>query len=71
MAAGAIVTKDVPPYSIVAGHPARVVRPRFEAAIAARLQALAWWDWDHDRLRGALHDFRQLPVEAFLAKHDG
>ncbi len=70
IAAGAIVTKDVPAYSIVAGNPARILRPRVEAVIAARLQALAWWDWNHDRLHGALDDFRQLPVEAFLAKHD-
>ena len=71
IAAGAIVTKDVPPYSIVAGNPARVLRPRFEAAAANRLQALKWWDWCHDRLRGALDDFRTLSVEAFLKKHDG
>ncbi len=71
IAAGAIVTKDVPPYSIVAGTPARVVRPRFESAIARRLQVLQWWDWDHARLRGALDDFRHLPVEAFLEKHGG
>ena len=71
IAAGAIVTKDVPPYSIVAGNPARVLRLRFEAAVANRLQALKWWDWSHDRLRGALDDFRTLSVEAFLKKHDG
>jgi phosphonate metabolism protein (transferase hexapeptide repeat family) len=71
IAAGAIVTKDVPPYSIVAGTPARIVRPRFEAAVAARLEVLKWWDWSHERLRDALEDFRDLPVEAFLAKHGG
>ncbi len=71
IAAGAVVTKDVPAYSIVAGMPARVVRPRFEAAIATRLQALKWWDWSHEQLRGALEDFRALPVEAFLVKHGG
>ncbi len=32
---------------------------------------LAWWDWDHDRLRAALPDFRQLPIEAFLDKYAG
>jgi phosphonate metabolism protein (transferase hexapeptide repeat family) len=71
IAAGAIVAKDVPPYSIVAGTPARIVRPRFEGAIARRLQALQWWDWDHGHLRGALDDFRHLPIEAFLEKHGG
>lgn len=71
VAAGAVVTKDVAPYTIVAGVPARPVRERFPPAIGARLQALAWWDWDHARLRAALEDFRELPIEAFLEKHGG
>ena len=70
IAAGAIVTKDVPPYAIVAGNPARIVRPRFPAAIADRLQALGWWNWSHEMLRAALPDFRAMPVEAFLEKHE-
>jgi hypothetical protein len=71
IAAGAIVTKDVAPYMIVAGNPARVVRPRFPEAIAARLQALAWWDWPHETLRAALADFRALSAEEFLDRHEG
>jgi phosphonate metabolism protein (transferase hexapeptide repeat family) len=67
--AGAVVTKDVDPYAIVAGNPARVIRQRFSAAVARRLQHLAWWDWDHDRLRAALPDFRQLSIEDFLEKY--
>ncbi len=69
IAAGAVVTKDVPPYSIVAGTPARIMRPRFETAIVSRLEALKWWDWGHEQLRGALDDFRRLPVATFLEKH--
>jgi len=69
--AGAVVTRDVAPYRIVAGNPAREIRPRFADAIADRLMALAWWDWDHARLRAALQDFRTLAVEAFLDKHGG
>lgn len=70
VAGGAVVTKDVPAYTIVAGVPARVVKRRFPEAIAERLQALAWWDWDHERLRRALPDFRTLPVEGFLDRHE-
>lgn len=33
--------------------------------------ALGWWDWDHDRLRAALEDFRGLPAEKFLEKYEG
>ncbi|HEV2559222.1 MAG TPA: chloramphenicol acetyltransferase [Microvirga sp.] len=67
--AGAIVTRDVEPYTIVAGNPARVIRRRFSQEVASRLVALAWWDWDHERLRRALADFRSLPVEDFLDRH--
>ncbi|MBN2631227.1 MAG: chloramphenicol acetyltransferase [Rhodobacteraceae bacterium] len=71
IASGAVVTKDVPPYMIVAGVPATPMRARFPAAIADRLMALAWWDWDHSRLHDALMDFRSLKAEAFLEKYNG
>jgi phosphonate metabolism protein (transferase hexapeptide repeat family) len=70
VAAGAVVTKDVTPYAIVAGNPARVIRQRFPADVADRLLRLAWWNWDHEQLRRALPDFRRLPIEGFLAKHE-
>ncbi|GAB4367920.1 MAG: chloramphenicol acetyltransferase [Kiloniellaceae bacterium] len=69
--AGAVVSRDVAPYDIVAGVPARLIRQRFPARIAERLQALAWWDWPHDRLRAALPDFRCLEIEAFFEKYGG
>jgi len=69
IAAGAVVTTDVPDYAIVGGIPADVLKHRFPADIAARLLALAWWGWDHARLRQALPDFRALAIEAFLEKY--
>lgn len=68
---GAVVTRDVAPYAIVGGVPARLIRERFEAKTAARMQALAWWDWSHGQLRQALDDFRLLSAEAFLEKYGG
>lgn len=68
---GAVVTKDVAPYTIVAGVPAKPLRERFDRKTADRFQALAWWDWDHARLRVALDDFRNLSAEEFLEKHGG
>ena len=69
--AGAVVAKDVPAYTIVAGVPARPIRRRFLPDIAARIEALGWWDWDHARLQEALQDFRKLSPADFLAKHSG
>jgi len=69
IAAGAIVTKEVAPYTIVGGNPARVIKRRFPEAVADRLMQLQWWDWDHETLRRALPDFRKLDVEAFLEKY--
>jgi phosphonate metabolism protein (transferase hexapeptide repeat family) len=71
IAAGAVVTRDVEPYAIVAGMPARFVRWRFEPDTAARLMKLAWWDWSHDRLAEAVEDMQTLTAEQFLDKHDG
>ncbi len=68
--AGAVVTKDIPAYAVAVGNPARILRQRFPVDIAARMQALAWWDWPHQRLHTALPDFRTFTAEQFLDKHE-
>jgi virginiamycin A acetyltransferase len=50
VAARAVVASDVPPYAIVAGNPARVVKMRYDEASVARLLRIAWWDWDAARV---------------------
>lgn len=68
IATDAVVTKDVPPYAIVGGNPARILRYRFDEEVVAALQAIAWWDWP----RAAQWDRRQdfaLPVQDFIRKY--
>lgn len=65
---GAVVTKDVPPYAIVVGVPAKVLRFRVAPAVAETLMRIAWWDWRHDQLDAAVADFRTLTAEEFAEK---
>jgi len=68
--AGAVVSKDVEPYMVVGGVAAKPIRERFSRDIAERYDRLAWWDWDHARLRSALQDFRDMSAEAFVDKYE-
>ncbi|WP_171176909.1 chloramphenicol acetyltransferase [Ruegeria sp. HKCCD8929] len=70
VASGAIVARDVPPYTIVAGVPAKPIRRRFSEGTAERMMALAWWNWDNARLHVALSDFRSMRAEEFLEKYE-
>ena len=64
--AGAVVTKEVPPFAIVAGNPAKIIRYRFEPSIIKRIELSAWWDIPHNKLIRLANEFTN--VENFLDK---
>lgn len=64
---GAVVTKDVGPYCIVAGVPARKIKTRFDEAMVEKIEKSRWWDWDYETIRERLPDFRNM--EDFVRKY--
>lgn len=66
--AGAVVRAEVPPYAIVAGVPARVLRYRFDEDIRSKLLDIAWWNWPDEVIRQRLDDF-YLPPETFVTQY--
>jgi acetyltransferase-like isoleucine patch superfamily enzyme len=55
VAIGSVVTKDVPPFAIVGGNPAQLIRYRFDEETIADLLALRWWDWDDEKVNANVH----------------
>ena len=66
--ANAVVTRDVDPYTVVAGVPARVLRRRFDEGLAAEIEALGWWDWGATKLEAAVLDMGRLSPAEFVAR---
>lgn len=66
---GAVVFSDVPPFAIVAGNPAKVVRYRFSEPIVARLLKVAWWDWPLEKITLNRPWFYR-PIEEFVRQFD-
>ncbi len=66
IAAQAVVRGKVPPYAVMAGNPARVVRIRFDPAVVERLLKVAWWDWPDATIGEYLPLMMQTDISAFL-----
>lgn len=66
--AGSVVTKDVPPYAIVCGVPAKIIKYRFDNEVISMLQKLEWWNWPVSKLKQYSHLMNN--VRRFLMEFD-
>lgn len=65
---GAVVTKDVDPYTIVVGVPAKPIKKRFAEDRIRKLEEIKWWDWSYEIIKGRLIDF-YLSINEFTDKY--
>ncbi len=70
IAAGSVVAKDVPPYALMGGVPAKVIKYRFDEAVIAQLLELEWWHWPDEKIKDNDALFYDDPA-ALLEKYDG
>lgn len=69
IASKAVVVKDVPPYSIVAGNPAKIVKTRFDSKIIDRLLEISWWDWSIEKITKNLQALCHLDMDKLEEAH--
>ena len=67
--AGSVVVKDVPPYAIVGGVPAKLIRMRFDQKTVDSLIKIKWWDWDLQRIRENMPLLLSNHMEDFIKKN--
>jgi len=65
-----VVAKDIPPYAIVVGNPAKVIKYRFNPEQIERLLNLRWWDWDHKKIVNSINQMISINIESFLKIHE-
>ncbi len=70
LGAGAVISRDVRPYAVVAGNPAREIRRRFSNPTIAALQRIAWWNWEDDLVRGRVNELCNPDLETFVARYE-
>ena len=67
--ANSTVTKDVPPYAIVVGNPAKIVKYRFSEKQIENLQKIGWWDWTEDRIKSEAMLMWSDKIDEFIDRH--
>ena len=69
IAAGSVITKDVAPYTIVGGVPAKRIKEKCTHEEAIKMQQIAWWNWNSDIIMDRIQDFN-LPYTDFINKYE-
>lgn len=69
IAAGSTVTKDVPPYAIIAGNPGRIVKFRFTEEQIEDLLKISWWNWEENKIKEEAMTLWSGDIEDFIKKH--
>jgi virginiamycin A acetyltransferase len=70
VATRSVVTKDVAPYAIVGGVPAKQIGRRFDEAQVEALLRIAWWDWPLETIKERVDLLSSPDVDAFIARYD-
>lgn len=65
--AGSVVTKDVPPFAIAAGNPAKVMKFRFENDVISKLERIRWWDFDYEFMRKHIKELLSSKTDEFFS----
>lgn len=66
--ANSVITKDILDYQVVAGAPAKVIKIKYDADTIAKLNNIAWWDWDEKLIKERISDFNQ-DIKTFIARY--
>jgi virginiamycin A acetyltransferase len=69
VAAGSIVTKNVEPYAIVGGNPAKLIKKRFSDEAISKLLAIKWWEWEIDKIKDNLDLILSDDINLFVNRH--
>ena len=67
--ASSVVTKDIPPYAIVAGNPAKIIKYRFTEEQIVSLLKIEWWNWDEYKIKNESFDLWSNNIDEFIKKH--